>query len=201
MNEDEMVFEEPTGADLPESDPIPQEDAGDVPGGEEAAADACGEEAVEDFDLPADPMPGADPDPGASASADASGGLDQLRGELTRLQGELDLREARLSRMGEEMAEFSRLYPDVPMTAIPDGVWADVMRGIPLSAAFAVEERRRVQAMQRAEQRNLLNRQRSPGELKPAENDVYSPAEVRAMSREEVRANYSKIVSSMQKWH
>lgn len=201
MNEDGILHDESIVSDLQECDPISQADEVVECGGEEADPEAPGEGAFERADLSADPMSAADPDHGASAEEAPQGDVDQLRGELTRLKTELDQRERRFAHMGEELAEFALLYPEVPISEIPDGVWAEVTRGIPLSAAYALEARKREQMLQRANQSNLLNRQRAPGELKPGEDDLYSPAEVRAMSREEVRANYSKIMRSMQKWH
>lgn len=39
-------------------------------------------------------------------------------------------------------------------------------------------------------------------ETKPTEEgDYFTPAEVRAMSAAEVKANYSKIITSMSRWH
>ena len=201
MNEDGILCDEPLVSDLQECDPLPQENEGDGSGGEESLPETDGDGAVEDSDIPADPVPSADPDHGALAAESAAGDVDQLRGELIRLQAELDLRDRRLSQMREEFIEFSRLYPEISVWEVPDSVWESVEQGIPLSAAYAVEERKKMQMAKRAEQSNLRNRQRTPGELRPGENDMFSPTEVRAMSREEVRANYSKIMRSMQKWH
>ena len=38
-------------------------------------------------------------------------------------------------------------------------------------------------------------------EAKAEEGKYFTPAEVRAMSAEEVRANYAKIITSMARWH
>jgi hypothetical protein len=201
MNEDGVLYDEPLVSDPSECDSVSQENAVDECGGEEAVPAANGKETLEDPALPADPMPVAHSDHGAPAAESAAGDVDELRGELIRLQEELALRDRRMSRMGEELAEFAQLYPEISMGDVSDSVWESVKQGVPLSAAYAVEERRKLQTAQRAGQSNLRNRQRTSGELASAENDIFSPAEVRAMSREEVRANYSKIMRSMQKWH
>lgn len=102
--------------------------------------------------------------------------------------------------MGAEYAEFAILYPDVPFSSIGDAVMEDVKRGIPLAAAYALSERRRRHAEEKARKSNEENLRRSSGGIKSSGDDFFSPDEVRRMSRDEVRTNYSKIMASMQKW-
>ena len=208
MNDEEVIFQSQGPSDSTESDPLPQTDetAWDEDGGE-APSNVLSEDAisvepdVEDPDLLADPLPDSDPDSGAHPSAGTSDGLELLRSELSRLQAELALREERLERLGTEYTEFCQLYPEISPEELSDAVWQDVRRGIPLAAAYALAERKRVCAVRQAKQSNLKNQMRSAGEIRLGEDDVYSPAEVRAMTPAEVRANYSKIMRSMQKWH
>ena len=117
------------------------------------------------------------------------------------MEERLRLREARFSSLGRECEEFCTLYPEVPLSSLPDAVWQDVREGIPLAAAYALAERRRVRREASAKESNQQNRMRSTGELRPASTDFFSPSEVRAMSPSEVRANYQSILRSMQKWH
>lgn len=162
------------------------------------------EEAVatnpEDPLLFADPGEGSDPDPGSDPEQDSPSGMDELRSELKRLQEEISKRDALLSRMGRECEEFGLLYPNVAFSALPDSVWEDVRHGIPLAAAYALAERRRLQTAQAAQSSNQQNAVRSTGALEGTDPDYFSPAEVRAMNQSEVRANYHKIMQSMQKW-
>ena len=72
---------------------------------------------------------------------------------------------------------------------------------IPLAAAFALEERKKLLLKERAEAVNAENRQRSSGSVTGTENVYFSPAEVRAMSQAEVRRNYNLIIESMKSWH
>ncbi|MBQ5893079.1 MAG: hypothetical protein IIW78_02375 [Clostridia bacterium] len=127
--------------------------------------------------------------------------MDALRGELRRLEEQLRLRDARFSALGTECEEFCTLYPEIPLSSLPDAVWQDVQKGIPLAAAYALAERRRIRREASARESNQQNRLRSTGELRPASTDFFSPAEVRAMSPSEVRANYQSILKSMQKWY
>ena len=100
-----------------------------------------------------------------------------------------------------EYAEFCELYPDLSTEDLPDDVWESVRQGVPLSAAYALFEQRRRRTLEKAQLRNLENKQRSSGSVEGGSADYFSADEVRAMSQTEVRANYQKILLSMQKWH
>ncbi len=106
-----------------------------------------------------------------------------------------------LRRAQSECAEFAALYPDVPLSDLPDAVWEDVGRGVPVSAAYALFRRREEYAGRIAGQVNEQNRTRSSGALAQSRSGFLSPAEVRAMSPAEVRKNYQSILHSMQKWN
>ena len=130
--------------------------------------------------------------------------LEQLRSELTRLREELALRDARAhqeERINREYTEFCDLYPEIPISSLPQEIWQDVKEGTSLAAAYALAERKKAISLGRATQSNATNRARSAGSVNNAESNEFSPAEVRAMSSQEVRANLPKIMRSMQKWH
>ena len=93
------------------------------------------------------------------------------------------------------------LYPQTPLSSLPDNVWQDVKQGIPLAAAYALAERRRAYTEALASSTNEQNKKCSAGAISSTENEYFSPSEVRAMSQGEVRANYQKIMRSMQKWN
>ena len=151
-------------------------------------------------DAPADPDPaGMAPDPGAVPADSAE--LSELREELTRLREELSHREAVSLRLGRECAEFRELYPDVPLSSVPDTVWDSVRDGIPLPAAFALAERKRLLLDRAAKESNRRNLSRSSGEVGQEAPGYFSFEEVRRMTRDEVRENYNSILLSMQKWH
>ena len=142
---------------------------------------------------------GGAPDPGADPTDSAE--LSRLREELTRLREELARKESVSFRLGRECAEFRDLYPETPLSSVPDEVWNAVRDGVPLPAAFALAERRRERLEQAAKDSNRRNLARSSGELGQEAPGYFSPEEVRRMSRDEVRENYSNILLSMQKWH
>ena len=150
--------------------------------------------------------PGADPCPDCEDLDPAyqKSELDELRGELMQLRQALDESHARLAQMEHierQYTEFCTLYPNTPISTLSEEVWQGVANGNSLAAAFALAEHRRALSQKKASDSNAFNRSRSAGAVKSAENLEFSPAEVRAMTSEEVRANLSKIMRSMQKWH
>ena len=125
-----------------------------------------------------------------------------MREELESLRTQLSESRAAYARLSNECEEFSKLYPGVPITSIPDSIWESFKSGVPLAAAYALHEKKEKLASEKAGGINEKNRQLSSGAINTAKNEEYfSPAEVRAMSAAEVRANYAKIITSMSKWH
>ena len=103
--------------------------------------------------------------------------------------------------MMSEYSEFSQMFPDVSLESVNESVWDDVKKGIPLAAAYALYDKKNELASRAAATVNEKNSAVSTGAVSGAGCDeYYSPSEVRAMSRGEVRANFDKIMSSMKKW-
>jgi hypothetical protein len=128
--------------------------------------------------------------------------ISTLKEELERLRLELSNTRAVHERLSKECEEFSELYPSVPMTTLPDSIWKSFKEGVPLAAAYALYEKKEAVAREKASSVNEKNRRLSSGSLySKNNNDYFSPAEVRAMSAAEVKANYAKIITSMSKWH
>lgn len=134
------------------------------------------------------------------ATPEAENEAEALRREIACLREELRKQRNAAERMERECEEFCELYPDVSLKALPDDVWESVRNGVPIAAAFALSERRKLRTKKIAESSNRENAMRSSGALEPPQNNYFSPDEVRAMSRAEVRKNYRNILSSMQKW-
>lgn len=124
-----------------------------------------------------------------------------LEDEINRLKAELTDLRTQNARVESERLEFDALYPGTSLNTLPDTVWEDVSRGVPLAAAYALAERRSLIQAQKAAESNRENQKRSAGALSGIENDYFTPTEVRAMSRAEVRTNYQKIISSMKQWN
>ena len=125
-----------------------------------------------------------------------------LKAELDSLKLQLEESRAMYDRLHSECMEFSSLYPGVPLSSIPDSIWNSVKSGIPLAAAYALAEKKESAARAKAMDVNSKNHLQSCGAVGTSGNgEFFSPAEVRAMSAAEVKANYSKIITSMSKWH
>lgn len=210
MNEEHIKIPSDPLFEVSSDDPIASPNA-ESTGGEELSSLSPGdgeatfsEGAVTESDadpvLFADPVSAPDPDSGAASPQSEANGLFELRAELTRLRGELDSHSSVGERLGKESREFAALYPDVDMASLPDTIWEEVGRGIPLAAAYALSERRRQLATEEANRSNRENRLRSAGAVIHRETDYFSPEEVRAMTQSEVRANYEVIKRSMQSW-
>ena len=125
-----------------------------------------------------------------------------LKEQLSALKEELEQSRAMYDRFHAECMEFSQLYPTVSLSSIPDSIWESVKSGIPLSAAYALAEKKEALARAKAADVNSKNKALSSGSLSTSKSEeFFTPAEVRAMSAPEVRANYAKIITSMSKWH
>ena len=131
--------------------------------------------------------------------------LEDLRKEIEDLRGELSRREAldeSNKRMLRECEEFKEYFPDAELSSVPDEVWERVKGGLPLSAAYALFARRIEMQKSRVEQINRKNREMSAGSVRNGGDEgYYSPAEVKAMTPDQVRANYTDIIESMRHWN
>jgi len=225
MNDEESTLQAQMDSSLPQSEPLATEtetstdeaipSPSDFTANEEEAlasleeggyasvetTDDVSQEGIADTPLSADPLQDTDPDSGTSTPQTPTNGIDELRNELMQLRQELAARDAFFTRLGNEYDEFKVLYPNVSPEMLSDSIWKDVRRGIPLAAAYALAEKRRQHDEAQAERFNRENRLRSPGAVSGVEQEYFTPAEVRAMSRHEVRENYQKIVQSMRKWN
>ena len=150
---------------------------------------------------PANSPQSSDPAPQAlDSNQTADSELECIRRELSLLRAQLDEQGRAMQKIGMEYAEFCDLYPNQSPEDIPDEVWENVRRGIPLSAAYALAERRRLRTQEKAQSLNEENKRRSSGSVEGNSNNYFSADEVRAMTQSEVRANYQKIMLSMPKW-
>lgn len=177
--------------------------------GEEESPKEVSDDEIPDADLtnaPSEPLcdpleTDPNPDPDAPSTGTSRDEVLRLEEELRQLKEEIRARDERDERLQRDYAEFATLYPDVSPHSLPDSVLADVNRGIPLAAAYALEERRRVLLNQKAETTNAENKHLSTGAVNGTPNLYYSPAEVRAMSHAEVKKNYHLILESMKSWN
>ena len=165
---------------------------------EEAATSS--EAIVADPCVSENPCADPDPDSGSLIAKEQAALLDELRGELNALKNDLHAVRERAARNAREYAEFCELYPEISLEACNDHVWRAVEAGVPLAAAYALEERRNAMRQQTAAVSNAQNRDRSVGRIHDNQQDFFTPDEVRAMNAQDVRSNLSKIMLSMKKW-
>lgn len=149
-------------------------------------------------------------EPGSSADA-ATGAEDAgvptpeeetaiLKARIAELERMIAEKDALVARVTAECEEFEGCFPDVPIGTVPDEVWEKVHAGVPLAAAYALYEKKRESRKLAAEACNSRNAAQSAGIPAPGGAKYFSPAEVRAMSRKEVRENYDRIFDSMRHW-
>ena len=110
---------------------------------------------------------------------------------------ESEERERRAERGWRELCE---LYPDCDLSLVSEGFEKALAEGIPPAAAYALELRRLESNQKKIENANRRGREMSTGRVGRADDSLYSPDEVRAMTQSEVRENYQKIRLSMKSW-
>ena len=127
--------------------------------------------------------------------------LEKLRRENKALSEELEQRKKLGERLESEISEFSEMFEGTSLSEVPDDVWAEVKKGLPLSAAFARHEKKRTLKETHARSVNENAREHSSGAMNGAGDYYYTPDEVKKMSAAEVKKNYSHIISSMKHWN
>lgn len=125
-----------------------------------------------------------------------------LEEQILALEGELERKKAETDKKACEYAEFKALYPNVDENELSPEVTEMVEGGVPLAAAYALYEKKQAKRNAAAAAHNKTTKSAGFGCLgNNTENDFFTPDEVRAMTRADVRKNYQKILRSMENWH
>jgi len=105
--------------------------------------------------------------------------------------------------MEEDIALFRSLFPDVKGEEIPQEVWERVERGESLAASYALYAVQQYREEERIAKINEENGKKAPPPVEggSTEGDYFSPDAVKSMSPAEIRKNYDKILTSMEKWN
>lgn len=128
--------------------------------------------------------------------------LETLRAEVASLRAELEEKKAMAEAVTAELAEFSELFPETDVKSLPEDVWEIVRSGNSLAASFALYQKKAEARDAQIRAVNEQNARMSSGKLSGgAAAEYFTPADVRAMSQSEVKANYTKIIESMKKWN
>lgn len=120
--------------------------------------------------------------------------------ELKSLRSEVERLRAEAQRLAEGYAELMDLYPSAQLSSMPDSFKEAVRQGVPPAAAYALEMRRREVRAKRAESARKSAEKTSVGKISTVDDGLFTPDEVRGMSRREVRENYGRIMESMRRW-
>lgn len=136
------------------------------------------------------------------ATPDVTSELEALRAEVASLKDALAQKIAEAQMIRGQLSEFSELFPSVTPEDIPAEVWQSITSGGSLAAAYALYHRKEQLHRDRVRELNSKNAELSTGKVGvDTAKEYFTPSEVRAMSRGEVRENYSKILNSMKKWN
>ena len=104
-------------------------------------------------------------------------------------------------RNSTEKKELRELFPDADPENLPDSVAEQYKNGVPLAAAYALYEHIKKVERMRAEEQSRKNARLFHGELgNNTQSTYYTADEVRAMSRDQVKSNFSSIIDSMRHW-
>ena len=121
-----------------------------------------------------------------------------MRRQLDELRAVVERGLKPIEETAKDISALSELFPNVRREDIPDAVWEEVRRGVPLLAAYALHEKRR----ERREQINRRNALLSSGPIENAtDSNYYSPEEVKKMTPKEVRRHFARIRESMKRWN
>lgn len=132
--------------------------------------------------------------------SEAAGYVKAARGEKSAARAERRKAEKE-GQLTEEVKQFRQMFPDVAAEDIPETVWADMERGIPLSYAFAFFVLTDGKNNTYADGINTRNNEASPPPVgEGSDEGELSMEEVEAMSPKAVKNNFSRILRSIGKW-
>ena len=143
-------------------------------------------------------IPKEQPEPENDVSTNS---IEGLKEEILRLREDLQKQSEESSRKIRELEDFNRLFPEIPISDLPESVTAMVGQGVPLAAAYALYEKEQAIKKARANEINRKNAFLSAGKAgTQTASEFFTPDEVRTMSPRQVHENYSKIRESMAHW-
>lgn len=103
--------------------------------------------------------------------------------------------------LAEEVKQFRTLFPDVAAEDIPETVWADMEKGIPLAYSYAFYALTEGKNSAYAGDVNRRNTEVSPPPMgEGTDEGELSMEEVEAMSPRAIKNNFSRILRSIGKW-
>lgn len=118
-----------------------------------------------------------------------------LKTEIQRLQAVLTAKETK----ARETLEFSLLYPGIPLDGLPLEV--KEAEGLPLAAAYALYERKKLLLCKRAEAINAQNVAKASGQVchDGGEDGSFTLEEVRRMTPGQIHRHYQSVLNSLKR--
>ena len=124
--------------------------------------------------------------------------INTLRSELDELQRTKD----EFLKTEAEKNELLSLFPNANTDSLPDGVVEEMKKGLPMAAAYALYERKQYVRSKEIDTHNDSTKKSGFGKIRTESTvEFFSPSEVRAMSKSEVKKNYKRIIQSMKSWN
>ena len=153
---------------------------------------------VTDEELPCPDLTPSEEGQETPEAAEADGIRATLEARIASLEAELAERDRRHA----EREEFCRIFPDADPDDLPDEVVAVASSGVSLAAAYALHRHMRQLELKQAHQDNQRNARNVPHAIDGGGSEPFFSADtVRAMSRAEVKDNFSYILNSMKHWN
>ncbi len=108
-----------------------------------------------------------------------------------------------VDKLKEDVELFHALFPEVSGENIPQEVWDRVEMGESLAASYALYTVKENREEEKIRKINEENSKKAPPPIQTAgaDEDYFSPEAVKKMTRSEIKENYDKILSSMEKWN
>ena len=151
---------------------------------------------------PAESLPCPDLTPSEDGQTEPAVEVDDGRAALEARIASLEAELAERDRRFAEREEFCRIFPDADPDDLPAEVISLVKSGVPMAAAYALHRHLRQLELSQALQDNQRNSRTVPAAVEGGGSEPYFSADtVRAMSRAEVKDNFSYILSSMKHWN
>ncbi len=118
-----------------------------------------------------------------------------LKAEIQRLQAELTAKETKT----RETLEFSLLYPGIPLDGLPQEV--KEAEELPLAAAYALYERKKLLLCRQAEAINAQNVTKASGQVchDGGEDGSFTLEEVRRMTPGQIHRHYQSVLNSLKR--
>ena len=107
------------------------------------------------------------------------------------------------AKMQADITLFHSLFPDVKAQDIPKEVWDSVEEGESLAASYSLYAVKTFREEERIRKVNEENDKKAAPRVQsdPGGEEYFSPEAVKQMTRAEIRKNYNKILTSMEKWN